>query len=201
LEELSTARLVIRPFVSDDLPDIRRILNLAFAADDSLEDVGSWLDWNVLGARWFPAVGQPPYGDRGIVLRATGQLVGAVGFVPLLMPFDRVPELVRTPGPGSSGRMAPEVGLFWAIDPAHQQQGYATEAGGALIRFAFDRLRLWRILATTRYENAASQAVMRRLGMTLTHNPHPEPEWMQVVGVKYPPPAGVSEIRQEGLLT
>ena len=56
-------------------------------------------------------------------------------------------------------------------------------------------------MATTEYDNHASQAVMRKLGMTLTRNPHSEPELMQVVGVKYAPPADVSELRQEGLLT
>ena len=79
--------------------------------------------------------------------------------------------------------MTPEVGLFWAIDPPRQRQGYATEAARAMIDYAFDTLRLWRILATTEYDNHASQAVMLKAGMTLTRNPRPDPPWMQVVGV------------------
>jgi hypothetical protein len=35
----------------------------------------------------------------------------------------------------------------------------------------------------TEHTNAASQAVMRRLGMRMLENPHPEPGWLQVVGV------------------
>ena len=85
--------------------------------------------------------------------------------------------------------MTPEVGLFWAIDPAQQRQGYATEAARALIDYAFDRLRLWRILATTEYDNHASQAVMLKAGMTLTRNPRPDPPWMQVVGVRTATPS------------
>jgi hypothetical protein len=43
----------------------------------------------------------------------------------------------------------------------------------------------------TEHANAASQAVMRRLGMTLRTNPHAEPAWLQVVGVlDATPPAG-----------
>ena len=67
-----------------------------------------------------------------------------------------------------------------------------------MIDYAFGELRLWRILATTQYDNLASQAVMRKLGMTVTRNPLPEPAWMQVVGVRYahPPPS-----HEPGLLT
>jgi RimJ/RimL family protein N-acetyltransferase len=93
--------------------------------------------------------------------------------------------------------MTPEVGLFWAIDPKHQRKGYASEAGEALVEYAFDVLSLWRILATTEYDNHGSQAVMRKLGMNITHNPNKEPEWMQVVGVRY----SERQMRQEGLLT
>lgn len=197
MTELTTERLLIRPFVAADAVEIRRILNAAFGASDSLEDVSSWLEWNALGARWFGAMHQPPYGDRAVVLRESGRLIGATGYVPLLMPFDQIPELARIPGPAERSRMTPEVGLFWAIDPPFQGKGFATEAGGALVDRALSDLGLWRILATTRYDNVASQAVMRKLGMTLTHNPHKEPEWMQVVGVKV---AGAAS-HQEGRLT
>ena len=136
LEELSTERLIIRPFVSSDLESIHRILNAAFGAGDPLEQVSSWLDWNALSARWLPAMRQPPYGDRAVALRATGQVIGAAGFVPMLMPFDQIPELAREPGAGSSGRMTPEVGLLWAIDPPLQGKAMGPKRGRA------DRLRL-----------------------------------------------------------
>lgn len=201
LNELTTERLLIRQFVSADTPEIRRILNAAFASDDSLEDMASWLSWSALGARWFPAMRQPPYGDRAVVLKASGALIGSVGYVPLLMPFDQIPALARAPGPAEAGQMTPEVGLFWAIDPAQHRRGYASEAAAALIEYAFQKLRLWRILATTQYENVASQTVMRKVGMTLTHNPHAEPEWMQVVGFRYAHRPARPPAVQEGLLT
>jgi RimJ/RimL family protein N-acetyltransferase len=207
LGDLSTERLLIRSFISTDLRDIHRILNAAFGKGEpehlgaGLDERRSWMEWNALNARWLPAMFQPPYGDRAVVLRSTGELVGAAGYVPLLMPFDQIRHLVRTPGPGDSGQVTPEVGLFWAIDPVHQRRGYASEAGRALVDFAFSQMGLWRILATTEYDNQASQAVMRKLGMTITRNPHAEPAFMQVVGVKYAAPPDVSELRQEGLLT
>ncbi len=203
MDELNTERLLIRPFIGTDLEEIHRILNAAFKTgepdhlDVGLADRRSWLEWNGLNARWLPAMFQPPYGDRAVVLKATGELIGAAGYVPLLMPFDQIPELARTPGPHDSSLVMPEVGLFWAIDPVRQGHGYATEAGAALVEYAFAGLRLWRLVATTEYNNHASQAVMRKLGMMLSRNPHPQPGWMQVVGVRYAEPL----LQQEGLLT
>ena len=124
---------------------------------------------------------QPPYGDRAIVLKANGEVIGSVGYVPCLNPFDQIPELRSSSEP--SGHYTTEFGMFWAIDPKHQRQGYATEAARAMIVHAFGELRLKRVIATTDYANAASQAVMRKAGMTLTRNPLPEPRWLQVVGV------------------
>ena len=73
--------------------------------------------------------------------------------------------------------------MFYAISPAHQRRGYASEAARALVDYAFQRLNLKRVVATTNYDNAASIGVMRKLGMWVEKNPRPEPPWLQVVGV------------------
>jgi [ribosomal protein S5]-alanine N-acetyltransferase len=52
-----------------------------------------------------------------------------------------------------------------------------------LVDFAFEQLRLARIVATTERDNAASQAVMRHLGMRMHENALDEPAWFQVVGI------------------
>ena len=52
-----------------------------------------------------------------------------------------------------------------------------------LIDFAFQQLRVKRLIATTEYDNLASIGVMRKLGMTLAKNPLPDPPWLQVVGI------------------
>jgi len=75
------------------------------------------------------------------------------------------------------------MGLFWAIDPEHQRHGYAAEAAQALIDFAFQQLRVKRLIATTEHDNAASIGVMRKLGMRVEKNPFPDPPWLQVVGI------------------
>ena len=52
-----------------------------------------------------------------------------------------------------------------------------------MIDYGFQQLKLWRIVATTRYDNTASIGVMRKLGMTVEHNTLPDPPWLQVVGI------------------
>jgi RimJ/RimL family protein N-acetyltransferase len=114
-----------------------------------------------------------------MVLKATGRLVGSVGLVPCLAPFDQLPIF----GAVEHARYRPEVGLFYTVSPEHRGRGFASEAAAALARFAFDDLHVQRVVATTEYDNAASAAVMRRIGMTVQRNPQPTPPWFQVVGI------------------
>ncbi len=69
------------------------------------------------------------------------------------------------------------------MHPDHRGRGYATEAARALVDFAFGPMRLARIVATTEYDNGASQAVMRHLGMRMHENALDQPAWFQVVGI------------------
>lgn len=183
---LETERLVICPFTLDDLEDIHRILSLAFQHHFDPEDPHAraerqrWLQWSALNYEALAKLDQPPYGDRAIVLRSTGQLIGSVGFVPCLAPFGQLPALQAELG---GGHHSTEFGLFWAISPAHQRQGYAAEAARAMIHYAFTALKLRRIIATTEYDNVGSMGVMRRVGMRLEKNPYPDPPWLQGVGI------------------
>ncbi len=179
---LETPRLLIREFRLDDLNTIHTILNACFG-ESPLDERCEWLEWIT---RNYVALGrlyQPPYGDRAIVLKETGLLIGSVGFVPCLGPFQLLPSFRLNNQPESRFNQT-ELGLFWAIAPEHQRKGYASEAAQAMIDYAFNILNLRRIVATTEYDNLASQAVMRRLGMTIEQNPTPgDPPWFQVVGV------------------
>jgi RimJ/RimL family protein N-acetyltransferase len=184
---LETPRLIIRPFASDDLHAIHRILDLTFGDGSKIDDEHAlnerreWLEWSRLSAEWLPKMFQPPYGDRAVVLKSTNEVIGAVGLVPCFDVFEQIPGLERS-GPPSTQRVT-EMGLFWAIDPGQQRRGYATEAAQALIDFAFQQLRVKHLIATTEYDNAASIGVMRKLGMTIAKNPLPDPPWLQVVGI------------------
>jgi RimJ/RimL family protein N-acetyltransferase len=188
---LVTDRLQIRPFVLDDLDAIHRIL-VAVAPEvlhvaPTPQDVGSlearraWLEWSIASERELANLLQPPYGDRAVVRRADHVLVGVCGFVPELKPFGLLPSFPRAEGDHS--HFIPQVGLFWTIGATYRREGYATEAGRAMIEYAFGALHLARIVATTDDDNLASIGVMRKLGMRLERNPHPEPAWFQMCGV------------------
>ena len=193
---LETSRLIIRPFHMDDLQPVHHLLDVELAATDfategsmSLQERMTWLQWALLNYEQLARLYQPPYGDRAIVLKTTGQLIGACGFVPSLGPLGQLPGLAA---PGASVQMSlytPEFGLFYAVAPSFQRQGYAAEAARALADYAFQDFRLQRVVATTTYHNAASIRVMQKIGMTIERNPFPEPPWFQVVGILENPTA------------
>jgi RimJ/RimL family protein N-acetyltransferase len=60
-------------------------------------------------------------------------------------------------------RTQAEVG--WAFDPAHQGEGYATEAVRELLRICFEDLGVRRVVALAFADNAPSLRVMEKVGM------------------------------------
>jgi RimJ/RimL family protein N-acetyltransferase len=64
--------------------------------------------------------------------------------------------------------------LLYALAPAMWGFGYATEAAAAVLRDAFGRVRVPRVVARTDVPNAASIRVLERLGMRrVGHEPGP----------------------------
>jgi RimJ/RimL family protein N-acetyltransferase len=179
IPRLETERLIIRELAMDDLEAINDVLNHCFGTGMLKDERQRWLEWTVLGYEMFAMLEQPHYGERAVVSKETGEIVGVVGIVPYIDTFNRVAAFNRAPTALASA----EVGLFWAIDPAHQGKGFATEAAGALMRYLFVHERLGRIIATTGYENLPSQKVMQKLGMTVQHLEEPQAPDQFVVGV------------------
>jgi [ribosomal protein S5]-alanine N-acetyltransferase len=177
---LETERLLIRPFADGDLNAIAAILESA--ADDAV--TGRYVRHGGLNAAVLRDLGQPPLGDRAIVMRRTGDLIGLAGLVPAFGPFDQLRPLEEEPKrdmPPAPNRI--EIGLYYRVAVKHRKRGIATETARALAAFAFERMHLGRIVATTERDNHASQAVMRRLGMRMHENARADPDWFQVVGV------------------
>ena len=75
-----------------------------------------------------------------------GRLIGHGG-------LNYVPEFDRTE-------------VLWALHPDAWGHGYATEVARAALAYGFDTLGLDLIFAITLPDNHASQAVMKRLGLT-----------------------------------
>ncbi|MFM2308115.1 MAG: hypothetical protein RLY87_235 [Chloroflexota bacterium] len=181
---LHGARIHIRPYQQTDISAIvalfDEITDLATLAPEVLERRTAWLAWVSSNPVQLARLDQPPYGDRALVLTETDTVIGSVGLVPCLDVYGQAGI-----GP-DDGRSRAEMGLFWMVHPAYQGKGYATEAGSLLVRYAIDELGIERIIATTEYDNHASQAVMRKLGMDIRKNAYPTPAWLQLVGVYEP---------------
>jgi RimJ/RimL family protein N-acetyltransferase len=196
MPDLESERLVIRPFMLADLDAVHDLLDVQLAEADigtegtlPREARERWLQWSVLNEEALAHLKQPPYGDRAVVLKATGALIGACGYVPCFGPFGQLDSAAAaTAGPGAAraggprGRYSTEFGLYYAVSPAWQRRGIATEAARLLADYAFDRLNLARIVATTTHDNVGSTRVMAKLEMRIERNPHPVPPWFQVVG-------------------
>ena len=142
---LSTQRLLLRPLQPSDAED--------YAA----------MRWHPAVARWLPVLaGDPVEGARATIDRFAegwrrrghapwgvfrdGRLIGHGG-------LNHVPEFAETE-------------VLWALHPDAWGHGYATEVALAALSFGFDTLDLPLIFAITLPDNLASQAVMRRIGLT-----------------------------------
>lgn len=178
---LNGVRVHIRPFTANDFVAVLTLFD--DVSDGSHVEPAvrarrnAWLAWATSNHDELARLDQPPYGDRAIVLSATDTIIGAIGLVPCLDVYGQAGI-----GP-DDGRTRTEMGLFWMVHPDYQRKGYATEAGQLLVRYAMDELRIERVIATTDYDNHASQAVMRKLGMDIRRNSQATPPWLQLVGV------------------
>jgi RimJ/RimL family protein N-acetyltransferase len=142
---LQTERLTLRPLAAGDAQ--------AYAAMRFHPEVAKWLP---------PAHGDPLEAVRGSIARFAaawqdegcapwgvfrdGRLIGHGG-------LNFVPEFGETE-------------VLWALHPDAWGKGYATEVARAALAHGFDTLGLELIFAITLPDNLASQAVMKRLGLT-----------------------------------
>ncbi len=145
--ELSTERLVLRPFLPDDVDalhtlwadrEVRRYLfdGAVPARQRAVEIVDGSIDG-------FEALG---YGFFSVRRRQSpAELIGFSGF----RPYDE----------------AGVVELLFAIALPQWGRGYATEAGREVLRFGFEQCGLCRVVATTDTPNQRSVQVLQRLGL------------------------------------
>lgn len=144
---IRTERLILRPFVPEDLPAyaaIRRtpgvLRYLPKPAEPIDNDTRSARAIETFRETWA----ENGYGPWA-VLRGD-MLIGHAGL--RWVPEEEVTE------------------VLYLLDPAHHGQGFATEAARAALHLGFGTLGLDRIVAWAMPENTASLAVMERLGMT-----------------------------------
>ncbi|MBR2819517.1 MAG: GNAT family N-acetyltransferase [Reyranella sp.] len=147
---LRTDRLALRPLLPDDAKD--------YAAMRFHPKVAKWLP---------PASTDPQTADPETAAHATIDRFAASWQERRLAPWGVFLDS-RLIGHGGLNYV-PEfdaVEVLWALHPDAWGKGYATEVAAAALDYGFGPLDLASIFAITFEDNLASQAVMKRIGLT-----------------------------------
>lgn len=139
---ITTPRLHIRPFQPEDGPSLFDYLsdpaNYRFEPGEpiTLEEAETLAAERAQGRNFW-----------AVTLKDTHKLVGHLYFT----------------------QTEPEEFLTWELgyifNPHDQNQGYATEAAAALIRYGFEHLGIHRVMAHCNPDNVASWRVLEKIGM------------------------------------
>jgi RimJ/RimL family protein N-acetyltransferase len=148
MRELSTARLKLRQWSPADLAP--------FAALNADPEVMEFMPACLSGAasEAFAAdararLERDGFGLWAVEVRGGPPFIGCVGLAV----------------PSFEAAFTPCVEISWRLARPAWGHGYASEAAGACLRFAFTQLALCEVLAFTVPANLRSRAVMQRLGM------------------------------------
>lgn len=144
---IETARLRLRPMQAADVDDL-----LAIFADPRVmasfnsppfnrEQMEGWVGRNLAHQS------EHGYGLFSVILKTNGLLIGDCGLEQMEV----------------EGERAAELGYDFRSD--HWNQGFATEAATAVRDYAFQALRLPRLISLIRVGNGASQRVAEKIGM------------------------------------
>ena len=148
---IETERLLLRIYRADDLKAVYRLITdedvtRFFPGYYSINEADVLASLPRRMARWR----KYGFGQLGAFDKSSGELIGYCG----LQPLDETGEIEIYYG---------FYKIFWG-------KGLATEAAGALLRFAFEHAELPLVAAATHLENSDSQRVLRRLKMKQGEN-------------------------------
>lgn len=118
---------------------------------------------DVVMASYLNAKSGSPFGYFEILPKDASQKVGHIN----LLPHIAQPETRALLGDPTSDCATLETEIGWAVGISSRRQGYAVEAAAAVLAYAFDQLKLGRILAFTETDNPASCRVMEKIDMRL----------------------------------
>jgi ribosomal-protein-alanine N-acetyltransferase len=149
---LDTPRLVLREPEDGDAPALlayatRNETRFARWEPDNVEELGHHLRW----VRWRrgDSAAQHGLGLLALDRSVPGALVGIVNLY------------------GIAGSATFSAMLGYSLDGAYEGRGFAHEAVGAVIAYAFDTLNLHRLTANYHPANERSGALLRRLGFVV----------------------------------
>jgi [ribosomal protein S5]-alanine N-acetyltransferase len=139
--DLTTDRLVLRPWTSSEVTAVTGGTRRPHWADDFPSEGDRVIAGFIAGNP--SALGE--FGQRQIIERSTGQVVGAIG-------------LFWPPADG-------EVEFGYGVVASRRGRGYATEAARAIVAFALTAPDVKAVVATVEPSNPASVRVLENAGL------------------------------------
>ncbi len=144
---IETERLILRPFSIADATEVMRLAGDRAIADTTTNIPHPYKEG--MADQWISKHAETFENDRGIAWaitrKADSALLGAISLMGMV-----------------KGHQA-ELG-YWIGKP-YWKKGYCTEAGRAVLRYAFRELELCRVHASHFTRNPASGRVMQKIGM------------------------------------
>ncbi len=144
---IETGRLIMRPFIESDAGSAchnsKQPIVAHFLSDmvlETIEDARKWIAW--LEAKCST---QEPFQALAIERKSDKSVIGLVGVAP-------------------KKEIAGEIEILFSIADEYQNLGYATEAGKAIIWWAFEQAEQDMLSAIVKLENKASRRVIEKLG-------------------------------------
>ncbi|WP_411820085.1 GNAT family N-acetyltransferase [Hyphococcus formosus] len=148
--EIETERLRLRVHRLDDYPAIKKLWAnpevTRFIGGEPRGEEDSWLKFLRMAGHWH-LMG---YGFWAVEERASGQIIGELGFAEFKRNMTPTPSIV------------PEMG--WAFDPAFHGKGLATEAALAALAWGEEKWPGERLSCIITAENAPSIKLAERIG-------------------------------------
>lgn len=157
---LETERLILRPFARSDAADVQRLAGSRAVADTTLNIPHPYEDG---AAEEWISKHQGVFEDGkgvcfAVTLKSDGSLVGAISLMRMV-----------------EGHQA-ELG-YWIGQP-YWNRGFCTEAGRAVVAYAFSTLNLVRVYSNHLTRNPSSGRVMQKIGMRHEgHRTHHVKKW------------------------
>lgn len=156
MPEIETARLHLRPYTLSDLDELTVILShpevMRYSPRGPLPKGKERQITQEILEFFINHWQQHKFGVWAVIYQQTNKLIGHCG-------LNFLPN-------------TPEVEVLYRFDPAFWNQGIATEATKASLRYGFEEVGLDRIVAITLPEHLASRRVMEKAGLKYEKDAH-----------------------------
>ncbi len=146
---IETERLILRQFSEEDALELNEICNEKYILkwmpdwESSIEHRRKWISW--VHKEYSSATKYNARIMLAVTLKSDGKIIGMVGI-------------------GNKEEVDNEIEVAYFISEKFSNKGYISEAAKAIIKWAFDSLKLDYLIAIVELDNFPSQKVVEKCG-------------------------------------